>query len=894
MQETTQLTDQLGELSEVDQATSSAPVCVISNDKGYLTKVFSRDAAGHIQKTAAATLSRGKFKVLTVRTLAELNAVLEQLGPKQAVTYGRPEAESGIVAARAIAEEIGAIARTREHFSFHAGPGILMLDSDPAPGQQHYVKDELVAILKQACPFLEGVEMLWRPSSSSGVDGDSIRGQRIYIIVDNATEIPRIGKAIFDRLWLAGFGRFEISKSGQLLPRAPIDAVVFQPERLDFAARPVLSDGITQVKYESALYPGSMLRAKEATSLNETETIRLGILKSQLRRTLKDKVEEVQHEYIEAQALAMSERLRLEDVSENLKTAAERAVRQHLLTGEWSLITSKDESVTVAEVLDNPRKWHKTRFADPLEPDDDLRVAWANLMSGGRPYLYSHKHGGVRFILERAPAILKIQPGELPEQVDALVQIFQKDGDLFERAGSVVHVDHNQRIVQAKQPWLAVRAQRSVRFERFDKKEGAWLPTRCPTEVTSGILTFASRYRLPALSAVRDAATMDLSGRIVDAPGFDEATGILIICNDPNAWPPIVRAPNRAQLRVAFQKLWTPFAEFPYSSPADASAALAAVLTTAVRAILPTAPAFGFSATAPGTGKTLLAQSIGSLYSGVEPAVNAPITQEDEWRKALFAAALGGAMTYLLDNAEHSIESSSLAAAITAGKIADRVLGESRNEAVDHRMMIMATGNGLRLIGDLNRRFFVSRLDAHIEASHIVSRKFDLNPLEYCKNHRVEMNAAALTLMRGYAAAGFPRVCDGLASFDDWNKLVRSTIIWLINEGIAEGYVDPVEALQRETSNDPDTELLMALMQVVEAGRGISQRFTVRDLIYEGNNGNDLEFILLEIAGDSGRINSKRLGHWLNAREGRIVNGMSLVKDGKHRTGIVQWKIKKV
>jgi hypothetical protein len=92
--------------------------------------------------------------------------------------------------------------------------------------------------------------MLWRISASSGIcapDGrelTGIRGQRLYIPVTDASHIPLAGEALAALLWAAGHGYALVGKAGQVLLRTLIDASIWEPERLDFAAPPILADGL--------------------------------------------------------------------------------------------------------------------------------------------------------------------------------------------------------------------------------------------------------------------------------------------------------------------------------------------------------------------------------------------------------------------------------------------------------------------------------------------------------------------------------------------------------------------------------------------------------------------------------------------------------------------------
>jgi hypothetical protein len=259
----------------------------------------------------------------------------------------------------------------------------------------------------------------------------------------------------------------------------------------------------------------------------------------------------------------------------------------------------------------------------------------------------------------------------------------------------------------------------------------------------------------------------------------------------------------------------------------------------------------------------------------------------------LFSAAMGGAGTLLYDNAERAIESASLCAVTTAPSIKSRVLGESRDAEATHRMLILATGNGLQFVGDLNRRIFTCRLDANMEAAKVATREFDMEPLGYCLKNRVKIITAALTLIQGYARADFPRVCDGMASMDDWNKLVRSTIVWLAKEGVADTFVDPKVALNRDSANDPDANALALILSTAESIFGARRGFTVAELIKRATSPvSDLIDVLKDIAGDRGvDINPKKLGQWLLKREGQIMNGLRIKRGKPDRQKKATWEV---
>ena len=203
---------------------------------------------GELKKRTGGVLIQGHAKVFRIRCLEELKTVITTLSPQQALIYGVP---SGHISIKLMSSyEWGkagkpsdTIPRTKEHFEWPDGPGIMMLDYDPRDVELALSRDELVQVVYEAVPGLKNVPMLWVPSASSHIinsetdeDLTGLKGQRLYLLVNDARDIPRAGKALVEALWAAGYGHIEISKSGQQLERTIVDASVWQSNRLDFAA----------------------------------------------------------------------------------------------------------------------------------------------------------------------------------------------------------------------------------------------------------------------------------------------------------------------------------------------------------------------------------------------------------------------------------------------------------------------------------------------------------------------------------------------------------------------------------------------------------------------------------------------------------------------------------
>jgi hypothetical protein len=115
------------------------------------------------------------------------------------------------------------------------------------------------------------------------------------------------------------------------------------------------------------------------------------------------------------------------------------------------------------------------------------------------------------------------------------------------------------------------------------------------------------------------------------------------------------------------------------------------------------------------------------------------------------------------------------------------------------------------------------------------------------------------------------------------------------------GEADPCITMDQIRGADPRLEALTAVIEQWHTHLG-SRRVSVKEVIdiatdqRPGLYGRgdfinpDFREALLAVAGDGGAISGRRLGKWLAANQGRIVNGMRLAADGYH-AGIIRWRL---
>lgn len=892
---------------------SSADLTIITAQRpARISKGFRLDE-GRLVKLPGGSIVSGNLERSSIDGLSDLASIFQSLTPAQALIYGVPRDAARRVMTRkdfvAAGRPEGATTRTNAAFIWPDGGGVLMLDYDPSAETDPLSRDDLVGAVRAAAPGLASAEMLWWPSASSCIwQGDKelrgIRGQRLYILVTDATDIPRAGMALIDRLWLAGLGHIQISKSGALLERTLIDASVWQPSRLDFAGGADCGGGLDQRRGDPVCIPGtdSAVESRAAIpNLTEDERGQVSRLKFEAKAAEASAAEEIKDGWIAARVdkmIAPEDR----DDPEAIQAAeriARRALETGILAGDFRVpveVGGDLQAIKVGDILDNPDRYHGRLTQDPLEPDYDggRRVGRLFLMQA-RPVLFSFAHGGKAYRLHRAPARVELAKGQLAEAATRTIDLLRRDPVAFDYGGELALVDGG-RLHPLCEHGLAHHLGTVTQFWKWAKVGEAMVETDCdpPPALLKQILAQGDRRRLKPLDAVLTGPTIRRDGTALTEPGYDPATRLLF---DPlgEEVPEVPVHPTRDAAAETVDRLLDPFEGFPFVDEAAHGAMLAALLTAAVRPVLPTAPAFAFDAPIQGSGKTLLASCVGALAEGRSPDVW-PHTQgrdDEEVRKRLFTALRTGARALIWDNVTGMMDSASMAAFLTAGVMVDRVLGKSESLRIPNRALLLLTGNNLQFAGDLPRRILTCRIDPQTDAPF--AREFDIDPLAYVQEHRMDLLAAACTLIRGrFTHLGTPAP-GRLASFEAWDDLVRQTIVWADRDLRPGAFGDPMDLVREAQAADPEADALFALLDALRVHFG-DREFSAKDVFDQMGTiiETPIQSAILDLAGDKTTRSTRSLGRVLKFREGRIVNGLRLTGRPDRTSGARLYRVSEV
>jgi len=512
---------------------------------------------------------------------------------------------------------------------------------------------------------------------------------------------------------------------------------------------------------------------------------------------------------------------------------------------------------------------------------------------------------------DRRPEII-IAAGYAPEIVDAAERVLMAHAvrlRVFQRAGEVMRIIALERESADGDLWrpagsVQLMPASSVNVqELFDRliswrriiEDGEVIPADCPMRFAN---TYVARgqWRLPHLRGIIEAPVLRPDGTVLDVPGYDSATGLYLLSEE--TWPVIPGRPTRDEAQTALRLLLEPFAEFPFVDDGARYVVVAAVLTAIQRRLLTSAPLFAFDAPGQRSGKSLLAESIGIITTGRQPAATGVAKESDELRKAITSALRENQPIVNLDNITRPLDSPDLARAITQGEYQDRLLGMNRMLRLLTNVLWTATGNNMVLHGDLTSRSLICRIDSQLEFPE--ERVFTIPDLiGHLRANRKSLVVSALTILRGFYVAGRPRQeVKPWGGFDQWSQEIREPLIWL-------GATDPCQTRDRIVTTDPDREAHADVLRSWHAALG-ERETLIREVITEvdrvcGSGSEDeslraLRQALLAVATKRDvpdHIDPRRLGHWLSSKKDRIVDGFR-ISTGQKIQRATGWKVSSV
>jgi hypothetical protein len=400
---------------------------------------------------------------------------------------------------------------------------------------------------------------------------------------------------------------------------------------------------------------------------------------------------------------------------------------------------------------------------------------------------------------------------------------------LYARGSLIVAIVLNEKgrkvISPVRKAALRGRLSRTANYYKVnaDGEESGCAP---PMEVVEDILSVPpSIWQFPPLEGLTEIPVIRPDGNILDLPGYDPATGYYY-APDPELYiPPIPSVPTQDHIDVSRALIEEVFCNFPFVDDASRANAIAGLITTIVRpAISGPTPLLVNDAPQAGTGKSLQADVISLIATGRAAEMFSAPKDADEWRKQICTALLSGTQVAVFDNVTRPLDSGELCKVLTATLYADREFKTHDKILLPVNTIFIATGNNIRLRGDMPRRCYHVRLDAKDSRpwQRTEFRHPDLK--RWVSGHRGELVAALLTLARAWWVAGCPKPgVKPLGSYEAWTITVGGI---LEHAGIS-GFLANATTLYEEA--DSESAEWQAFFEALDTAF-YSEAFTTADL----------------------------------------------------------------
>jgi len=208
-----------------------------------------------------------------------------------------------------------------------------------------------------------------------------------------------------------------------------------------------------------------------------------------------------------------------------------------------------------------------------------------------------------------ARPIVQVRGGALPTVIDqAEEHLIEAGCDLFQRGSLIMRPVQDRmprpdgyqivdtRLVQVRLQQMREHFSEAVDFRRLAGQSGTWVSIDCPKDVAEAYLEREGKWRLPLLTRIITTPTLRPEGSLLETPGYDKATGLLF---EPQGvlFPPVPVTPDLFEdVSRAASLLLGLLETFPFVDEPSRAGALSAILTSLIRASLPSAPLHAFTA----------------------------------------------------------------------------------------------------------------------------------------------------------------------------------------------------------------------------------------------------------------------------------------------------------
>lgn len=439
--------------------------------------------------------------------------------------------------------------------------------------------------------------------------------------------------------------------------------------------------------------------------------------------------------------------------------------------------------------------------------------------------------------------------------------------------------DEETLIMPVEKVFLADLITEHCSILKYDKRDKDYKTVDCPYQYAESYIA-RSTYGVRELTAIISAPTLLPDYSVLNKTGYNIESGLYLSDAIPDDYSPPSTAPSREEALSSLSILIDLLDEFPFVTDADRSALIALLISSLLRTSMESAPMGCFTASTPGTGKSIACDIISILATGKRPPVISQGKDSDETEKRLGGALLSGYRIIVIDNIEAPLRGDFLCQITTQPKVSVRPLGVSTMVNMPSNSTLLANGNNLDIRGDMKRRVILIRFDAGTERPE--QRKFKHNIIEHTKKIRGQLIKAALTISLAYKTAGKPELnVTPYGGFSDWDNFCRLPLIWL-------GLPDPLLPSEDLRETDPD---LANQRQLYSAWSNIYKNTSLSASEIICGADDPLKEALNAVCFD--KLTSRSLAGWLRKHKGRIVDNLKLESILDSHTKTNKWQLTK-
>ena len=283
---------------------------------------------------------------------------------------------------------------------------------------------------------------------------------------------------------------------------------------------------------------------------------------------------------------------------------------------------------------------------------------------------------------------------------------------------------------------------------------------------------------LPVLTGIVNTPVFGRTGTLITTPGYHPDARLLYVPAPGFAVLNVPKRPNEAEVAAARGLICDDlFGDFPFIGEAERAHVVALLLLGFLRAMIdgPT-PLHLIEKPTPGTGATLMVDAVATILTGTGASVMTEGRDDEEWRKRVTAKLRQIPSMILIDNLRAKLDSSAVAAALTAPFWEDRVLGASEMTRLPIRCLWIATGNNPEFSNEMARRLVRIRLDANVERPWLRGGFRHPDLMVWIRANRARIVAACLTLCQAWIAAGKPHGTKTIGSYENWAQVIGGVL----------------------------------------------------------------------------------------------------------------------